>query len=847
MDTLLRDIRYALRALARQRAFTLTAVATLALGIGANTAMFSIVYGVLLRPLPYPQPEAIVQVGVLRAGQTGTGFLSNTSLPSLQEQARSFEYLAAIAPRSLAWRGPEGPIVLRGAMVSPALFPLLRATPHLGRLFAEGESLYGAHRVALLSFRTWQNRFASDPDVVGAPLELGGEPYTVAGVLSEGFSFPSPEEEIWTPMVIPPFEGPDRTGGIAVSFLFTALGRLRAGVSPEQAAAEMQTILQPPDAGRLSDTRPPGGGQPSSGRPEREARVTPLQEELVGEYRPALLVLAAATALVLLIACVNVAGLLLARGVTRQRELALRGALGAARGRIVRQLLTESMVLSVAGGAVGLAAAAVILRAVPALVPGDIPRIDEVTFDGTVLAVTAGLSLVVGLLFGAVPALQWSRLNLVRTLNEGSAQSAGGFRFLRANRTRAALAVAQVALALVLIVGAGLLLRSFVELVSVDLGYDPANVVAASVDNPEVGSLFFAGPVTTELMADRNAATRRFYDTLLDRMTRVERLPGVEAVGISSVLPLGRSGGSSTSVRLAGRPEPADPSERMSSRLHFASRGYFDVMRLHLRNGRIFSRLDTAGSPRVAVVNDTLVREILDGGPAVGQRLLLGRDEEPWTVIGVVADVNYQGFAAADARAEIYLSAHQIEMSPAFSLDEPRVSIRTTGDPIAAVPFLREAVADVHPGAALDDVMTMDARLSASIAQPRFYAVFVGLFAAVALFLAAFGIYGLLSYTVSQRRGEIGIRMALGAQRGDIVALVGRQGALLIAGGAVLGLPAAAASTRVLESLLFGVTMFDWLTFVAGPLVLIAVALAACWLPARRATRINPMDALRVE
>ena len=407
--------------------------------------------------------------------------------------------------------------------------------------------------------------------------------------------------------------------------------------------------------------------------------------------------------------------------------------------------------------------------------------------------------------------------------------------------------MAQVALALVLIVGAGLLLRSFVELVSVDLGYDPANVVAASVDNPEVGSLFFAGPVTIELMAERNAATRRFYDTLLDRMTRVERLPGVEAVGLSSVLPLGRGGGSSTSVRLAGRPQPADPSERLSSRINFASPGYFDVMRLHLRSGRIFSRLDTAGSPRVAVVNDTLVRDILDGGPAVGQRLLLGRDDEPWTVIGVVADVNYQGFAAADTRAEIYLSAHQIEMSPAFSLDEPLVSIRTTGDPIAAVPFLREAVADVHPGAALDDVMTMDARLSASVAQPRFYAVFVGLFAAVALFLAAFGIYGLLSYTVSQRRGEIGIRMALGAQRGDILALVGRQGALLVAGGAVLGLPAAAASTRVLESLLFGVTMFDWLTFVAGPLVLIAVALAACWLPARRATRINPMDALRVE
>ena len=846
MDALARDIRHAARVLARHRTFTLTALAILALGIGANAAMFSVVYGLLLRPLPYPDADAIVRVGYGRSAQPESiGWLTNRNLPRLQEEAESLEQVAGYAPRALGWRGPDGPISLRGAMVSPSLFPLLRATPRLGRLFTGDDARQGAHRVVLLSFRTWTTRFAADPDIAGAPIELDGEPYTVVGVLAEGFAFPGPEDELWTPMVLQPSAPVENAEGrtLTVSFAFSALGRLRSGVSSAQAAAEVDAILQQPDIGGA----PPGAGGTANRPPAFVGRVVPLQEEMIRDHRPALLVLSAAAGLVLLIACVNVAGLLLARGITRQRELAVRGALGAARGRIVRQLLTESVVLGAGGGALGLAAAAAVLRAVPALAPADLPRLDEVGVDTAVLGFTALLAVAVGLLVGAVPALQWSRLPLVRVLNEGSAQSAGGFRLLRANRARAGLAAAQVALALVLLVGAGLLLRSFVELVAVDPGYDPANVLTARVANPDVGSLFLAGPVTAELLAERTAASRRFYGALHDRLTQMERLPGVEAVGLSAGLPFGGGGRDLVRVQAGGRPAPDDPGDLPQARVQTVTPRYFDVMRLRLRSGRFLGRLDAAGAPRAVVVNETLARKAFDGGPPVGRRLHFGRDDEPWTVVGVVGDVEYRDLAATGTSGEIYVSADQSDARSNLSLPDPFVSIRAIGDPVASLPFLREAVADVHPRAPVDDVMTMDARLSAAVAQPRVYSIFVGFFAALALFLAAAGLYGLLSYTVSQRRREIGVRMALGARRRDIVALIVRQGAALVAVGVVAGLLAAAASTRVLESLLFGVTAADAVTFATAAVVLLAAALLACYLPARGATRINPMDALRAE
>ncbi len=871
MDTLLRDLRYAVRALVRQRGFTLTAVATLALGIGANTAMFSIVYGLLLRPLPYPDAGAIVRIGEARAGQARSNvFLTNRSMLLLQDEAESFEQLAAYRPRSFNWSSPDGVVALSGAAVSPSLFPLLRAAPQLGRLFVEEEARAGANQVTLLSHRAWTTRFGSDPDILGRVLTFNERPFTVVGVLAEGFYFPTPDAEVWTPYVIPAFYRPQpgNPGRQAVTMVtVTALGRLRPGVSEEQAATEVRTILQrnadssPMSAALLGAMRAARGGRAAGGRaagggagggraagdtPEVDAQVMSLREEMVGGYRPALLALTVATALVLLIAGSNVAGLLLARGVTRQRALAVCAALGAGRGRIVRQLLTESVVLSLTGGALGLAAATLVIRAVPAMVPGDIARLDEVTVNGVVLAFTLGLSVVVGLAFGAVPAFQWSRVELVRTLNEGSAQATGGFRLLRSGRTRAALATAQVALAVVLLVGAGLLLRSFVGLMTVDRGYDPDNVITVRARNPDL--ILRTDVMSPEATAEIREAGQRFAEALIAELDGMERLPDVAAAGLSSSLPLATTGGMFTTMRVAGRPPPSDPSETPRSAMRIASPGYFDVMRLRLRSGRLFTRLDGAGSPGVVVVNETFAREIFGGEPAVGQRLLFGggASSEPWEVVGVVADIQYEGITVAESGAEAYISVYQLAASPLFGFQR-FIAVRTTGDPLAVLPFLREAVTAAHPRATVDDVQTMDARLSAAVVQPRFYAVFVGCFAALALFLAAFGIYGLLSYTVSQRRREIGVRMALGAKSGDIVTLVVRQGALLVAAGAVAGLLAAAASSRVLDSFLYGITTNDRLTFMAAPVVLVAAALVACWLPAHRATRINPTDALRVE
>ena len=839
LDDLGRDARHTLRALRRNAAFTATVVCVLAAGIGANSAMFGIVHGMLIRPLPYPDPGAIVRVGERYQGQPQSRvFLTNRTLPRLQAESESFEQLAAYQTFSFHWSHPDGATPLSGARVSPSLFPLLRARPRLGRLFTEADARMGAERVVLLSHGAWTRRFGANPDIVGRVLTLNEAPHTVAGVLAESFYFPNPEVELWTPWVLPAAvpSGPGEPQSI---ISFPALGRLRTGVSPEQAAAEVRTILLRADDDFMRRLRR-SDSDATGGIPELDARVIPLQEAMVGEYRPALLALTAAVSLVLLIACSNVAGLLLARGVTRRRELALRTALGAGRSRVVRQLLTESVVLGVGGGVVGLAAATAVLRVLPSLVPGDVARLDEVGVDGAVLGFTVGLSGLVGLVFGTAPACQWSGSGLVETLSEGSPQATGGFRLLRSNRTRAALAAVQAALAIVLLIGAGLLLRSFVGLVTVDRGHDPTEVIAARTRNPD-----FLRPGT---VSEARAAAQRFSRALLEEMNEMARLPGVEVVGLSSWLPL-MGGFMGTQARAADQPMPSDPNESLVAWIQVVNPGYFDVMRLRLRSGRPFTRLDGAGGPRVVVVNETFAREVFGGAPAVGQRVLLGDDDgdEPLEVIGVVADIRYTGLLATESSAEAYLPVLQMETAPVFT-SSPFVSVRTTGDPSAVVPLLREAVAAAHPRASIEDVMTMDARLSARwFAEPRFYAVFAGFFAALALFLTASGLYGLLSYTVAQRRREIGVRMALGAQVRDILGLVVGQGAALAGGGVAAGLLAAAAASHILESFLFGVTPHDPLTFVGATLSLAAVALVACWLPARRATRIDPMDTLRAE
>ena len=840
LDDLGRDVRHAVRGLRRSPGFASTVMLVLALGIGANTAMFGIVYGMVVRPLPFPDGERIVRVGLENPQMPlAPVYLSAPMLEQVQERAESLEQLATYGAYTFAWTSPDGARPW-GAPVSPALLRLLGATSRLGRLFTDDEAQRGSDGVVLLSHRAWTRRFAANQDVVGTAVEVGGERRTVVGVLAEGFYFPSPREEAWTPYVMPPDEG-----------TAVVLGRLREGVSPERAATEVRAILQNMD--RTAARLPSGAGDGSTpgDTAEIRVRVTPLQEEMVGAYRPALAALTAAVALVLLIACVNVAGLLLARGVTRERALAVCAALGAGRGRIVRQLLAESLVLGLSSGALGLAAAAAVLRTVPALVPGNVVRLDEVGLDGVVLAFTLGLSVAVGLVSGAAPAYQWSGGHLIRTIIEGSARSTGGFGLLRANRTRAVLAAAQVALALVLLVGAVLLLRSFVTLVTVDRGYDPTNVVTAGARYPVIRPDRLAGREDfNRQVARADAQRRRFYVELHEAVGGLARLPDVAAVGVTSRLPLAGSGSVQQRVHVLGRPVPGDPAESPETLLHVASPGYFDVLRLRLVRGRLFTRRDGAGAPRVLVVNEAFTREVLGGGPAIGRRVRFvgnGADNEPWEVLGVVADVTYWGLAVTGSGAEAFAPLRQIDAVPTFALNFPLVAVRTRGDPLAAVSFLREAVAGTRPGAAAEAVMTMDALLSYAVAEPRFYAVLVGCFAALAFFLAAFGVYGLLSYSVVQRRGEIAIRMALGARRGDIVALVVGQGAAPVAAGTVIGLVAAVASSRVLGSFLYGVATDDRLTFVAAPLALVAAALFACYLPARRATRIAPMDVLRFE
>ncbi|MGE3190427.1 MAG: ABC transporter permease, partial [Vicinamibacterales bacterium] len=810
--------RYTFRMLGRQRGFTVAALATLALGIGANVAIFSVIYGVLLRPLPYPGQERIVRLSEVHPGANAPvsePLLSNLTLVNW-EAPRTLAYVGAYDPDTYTVAGGDRPERLPGAGLTPSMFDVLGVAPRLGRRFEASDTGAGAAPVVILSDGFWRDRFGGDEAALGRVLRLDDAAYTIVGVMPPGFYFPGRDTRFWIPYEVQRPE--QREGGGTSISIFPALGRLAPGATPAQAEAEGTA------AARAGGERPMvadlifGKGGPV------EVRAVPVAAQITASIRPALLVLAVGVGLVLLIACANVANLFLSRGAARERELAVRAAIGAGRGRLVTQLLTESLVIAGAGGALGLATAWGLTRVLPLLAPENFPRIADVRVDGAVLAFAAAVSLAAGVASGLVPALRASRVGLVPALRDGAGASSSR----RLAAFRSGLLVAEAALAVVLLVGAGLLVRSFVRLVQVDAGFDPANVVTARLYLP-------ATPGDDQPARDT-------ADRLLDEL---RAMPGVLAAGASNMAPFGNS----TAISGFSLPETGPDGQEVVARAlsYTVTPGYAEALALHLVDGRLLAPGDRGAATQALVVNEEFVRAYLDDGrPVVGRRYedILVRDGEHLTseIVGVVGNVLKDG-PDRQPQPEIYRLPRDNRAFGRFA----NLVIRTSGEPLAVVPALRAALARIDPAGALDEVATLASQKSAAIGQPRFAATLLAAFAAVALLLAAVGLYGVLSYNVARRQREIGIRSALGATRAQLVGMVVRQGMAVTLAGLLIGVGAAAGLTQLMGSLLFGIEPLDLPSFLAAPAVLAVVALAACLVPARRAALTDPADALRCE
>ncbi len=801
METLWQDLRFGFRMLAKSPGFTAVAVLTLALGIGANTAIFSVVNAVLLRPLDYSDPD---QLYVLwgHHPQIGREVASLPDFVDWREQNQSFEDLAAMSRRSMNLTGRGEAERVIGARVSASLFPLLRVETIRGRAFSPEEDRPGAERVAILSHGLWQRRFGSDPAFVGETITLDGESYAVIGVAPPEFQFPG-RVEVWIPLAME-VDPTERRG----DFLLV-LGRLKPGVTQEQAQAEMTTIAQ-----RLEQQYP-------NSNTKWGIEIVSLHEQVVGNIRPALLVLLGAVGFVLLIACANVANLLLARAAAREKEIAVRAALGAGRGRLVRQLLTESLLVAIIGGALGLLLALWGIDILLALNPDDVPRLSGVGVDGWVLGFTLGISLLTGILFGLVPAVQISRPDLHESLKEGGRTSGGSLR----HRTRHILVVAEVALALVLLIGAGLMIRSFDRLQRVSPGFNPENLLTMRISLPPAKY-----PERQHVL--------NFFDQLLER---VRSLPGVQSASTIDNPYIG-GGGNYLSFIVEGQPTP--PLDQVvDAQVRSVTPGFHRMLGVPLLRGRSLTGQDGPGNRLVCVINETMARRYFPDRDPLGQRVAFdGPDGQPrWReIVGVVGDVR-QGGLDAEPYPEILLPEAQRTI-PAITL-----MVRTANDPHTLAGAVRGEVQAMDPDQPVYAVRTMDDIMKASVAQRRFNMLLLGSFAAVALLLAAVGIYGVISYSVSRRTHELGIRMALGAQPRDIFKLVVGQGMVLVVIGVGIGLAASFGLTRFLSSLLFEVSTTDPATFAGVSLLLAAVALLACYIPARRATRVDPLVALRYE
>ncbi len=815
MDRLSLDLRHAVSRLFRDRGFAAITVITLALGIGANTAVFSLVQTVLLRPLPYGDAERVVVVwGPERSEAT---WLSLQEVVGYGRESRTLAAVSGYQELDANLTGGQEPERVRAASVTPNLFEVLRVPASLGRVAVAADVQGGSSDVIVLSHGLWQRRFGGGADVVGRAIQVNGRARTVIGIMPASFRLPGDylaqrPTEAWMPEVVN-----EASLGAWGNRSYTGIGRLRDSVSAPAVASEFSVIAARWVAAGFVQAQPDGG----LGSLAR--RAVPVQDFITGGSRNALWILLGSVALVLLIACANVANLQLARADGRRREVALRAALGAARGDIVRQLLTESVLLAIAGATAGLGVAWAALQVVIVMSPANLPRIEDTRLDGTVLALTAVLAVATGVLFGLLPALQLSRPDVTGVLKDGGrAGTAGRSRRL----VRRALVVLQMASSVVLALAAGLLIRSLVELNRIDLGFNPANVLTAQLqvpatDYPQPGDVV------------------RFYRELDDRVSRV---PGVRFVGAVRVLPLSRTIGD-WSIKIEGRPYV--PAENPNGDFQAVTPGYFEAMGLGLARGRFLAAADREDSTPVAVINETMASRYWPGEDAIGRQFMMGTDAKPWlTIVGVVKPVRHNA-VVEEPRAEMYIAHAQL---PAHIRSAPRgmtLVVKTNGDPLAVAGGLREAVRAIDRNLPVSDIRAMNAVAADALSQPRFVTLLLGVFAAIALTLAAIGIYGTISLLVAERTQEMGIRLALGAERRGILTMVLGQGLWLIGAGLLLGLAGAALLTRTLAGLIYGVGALDPLTFATVPALLCGVALLACLVPAVRAASVDPITTLR--